>query len=176
MYAIVEIAGHQYKVEQDQKLYVNRLEAKVGEAVRFDRVLLTADGDRISLGAPAIEGASVAAKVLEHLKADKKIIFKKKRRKGYQKKNGHRQALTQIQISALEAAAPKQTSASQKTTAKKAADKTPSSTGDAKAKADDLKKIEGVEPKIAQLLAEAQIDTFAELAQTEVARLKEILA
>jgi len=101
MYAIVEIAGQQFKVSKDQKVFVHRLEGKEGDAVTFAKVLLLDDNGTITLGAPAIEGASVEAKVLQHLKGDKVIVFKKKRRKGYKVKNGHRQALTQIQISGI---------------------------------------------------------------------------
>jgi large subunit ribosomal protein L21 len=98
MYAIVEIAGQQFKVEKDQKVFVHRLQTEEGEKVAFDNVLLLADGDKVTVGAPAIDGAQVGAKVLKHLKGDKVIVFKKKRRKGYRVKNGHRQALTEIQI------------------------------------------------------------------------------
>jgi large subunit ribosomal protein L21 len=98
MYAIVEIAGQQFKVAKDQKVFVHRLKEEEGTDVSFDRVLLHADGDNITLGAPAIDGATVSAKVVKHLKGDKVIVFKKKRRKGYRKKNGHRQYLTQIHI------------------------------------------------------------------------------
>ena len=97
MYAIVEIAGLQYKVEQDQKLYVNRLQGDAGSEVTFDRVLLADDGT-VQVGAPVINGFSVVAKIVEHVKGDKIIVFKKKRRKGYQKKNGHRQQFTQIEV------------------------------------------------------------------------------
>lgn len=97
MYAIVEIAGLQYKVEQDQQLYVNRLQGDAGAEVSFDRVLLTDNGS-IQVGAPVIDGVSVVAKIVEHLKGDKVIVFKKKRRKGYKKKNGHRQQFTKIEI------------------------------------------------------------------------------
>lgn len=97
MFAIVEIAGLQYKVEQDQKLYVNRLQNEKGDKITFDKVLLTVNG-AITVGAPAIKGVSVEAEVLDHVKSDKVIVFKKKRRKGYQVKNGHRQQLTQIQV------------------------------------------------------------------------------
>ncbi len=103
MYAIVEIGGHQYKIEKDQKLFVNRMEDASGSALEFDQVLLLADGDDIKVGAPVVEGAKVKAKVLEHVKADKIIVFKKKRRKGYQKMNGHRQPMTQIQIEEISA-------------------------------------------------------------------------
>ena len=97
MLAIVEIAGLQYKVEQNQKLFVNRLKGEKGDKVSFEKVLLTIDG-AITVGAPAVEGVSVQAEILDHVQADKVIVFKKKRRKGYKVKNGHRQQLTQIQI------------------------------------------------------------------------------
>ena len=98
MYAIVEIAGQQFKVAKDQKVFVNRLAGEEGDEVSFDKVLLAGDGDNITLGAPAIEGALVGAKISRHLKGDKVIVFKKKRRKGYKKKNGHRQSSTEIVI------------------------------------------------------------------------------
>ena len=101
MYAIVEIAGQQFKVAKDQKVYVNRLSSEEGSKVSFDNVLLIGDGDNITLGAPAISGALVGAKVTRHLKGDKVIVFKKKRRKGYRVKNGHRQALTEISIEGI---------------------------------------------------------------------------
>lgn len=98
MYAIVEIAGQQFKIEQDQQIFVHRLEAKEGSKVDFDKVLLMDNAGKINVGAPVIKGAKVTAKVLEHLKGDKVIVFKKKRRKGYKVKNGHRQYLTKIEI------------------------------------------------------------------------------
>lgn len=113
MYAIVEIAGQQFKVSKDLKVYVHRLANEEGSKVSFDKVLLLDDNGNVTLGAPAIEGASVEAKVLQHLKGDKVIVFKKKRRKGYKKRNGHRQYLTQIVIEGITASG----------TAKKAAPK-----------------------------------------------------
>ncbi len=107
MYAIVEMAGQQFKVAKDQKVFVHRLEAKEGQKVTFDKVLLLDDEGKITVGAPAIEGAAVEAKVLQHLKGDKVIVFKKKRRKGYQKKNGHRQYLTEIQVASIVASGAK---------------------------------------------------------------------
>jgi len=101
MYAIVEIAGQQFKVAKDQRVFVNRLSTEEGKTVEFDNVLLVGDGDNITLGAPAIDGALIGAKVLRHLQGDKVIVFKKKRRKGYQKKNGHRQALSEIVIESI---------------------------------------------------------------------------
>jgi len=103
MYAIVEIAGQQFKVQKDQKIFVHRLDAEAGQKVEFDRVLLVDNGGKITLGAPAIEGAKVTAEVNEHVKGDKVIIFRKKRRKGYRKKNGHRQQFTSITISGIKA-------------------------------------------------------------------------
>ncbi|MDB9883370.1 50S ribosomal protein L21 [Bacteroidia bacterium] len=101
MYAIVEIAGKQFKVEKDQKLYVHRLAEDEGKSVDFDNVMLVDNAGKVNVGTPGITGASVKAKVLQHLKGDKVIVFKKKRRKGYKVRNGHRQFLTQIQIESI---------------------------------------------------------------------------
>ena len=98
MYAIVEIAGQQFKVEQDQQIFVHRLEVKEGSKVDFENVLLIDNSGKVNVGAPVIKGAKVTAKVLDHLKGDKVIVFKKKKRKGYQVKNGHRQYLTKLEI------------------------------------------------------------------------------
>ena len=103
MYAIVEIAGQQFKVAKDQKVYVHRLQEEEGKKVSFHNVLLLEDGKNITIGAPAIDGAAVEAKVVKHLKGDKVIVFKKKRRKGYRKKNGHRQYLTELVIEGIKA-------------------------------------------------------------------------
>ena len=99
MYAIVEISGRQFKVEKKQKLFVNRLDAQEGKKVSFENVLMVNDGLKFSVGTPNVSGAQVDAKVLKHLKSDKVIVFKKKRRKGYKVRNGHRQAITEIEIS-----------------------------------------------------------------------------
>ncbi|MDP2686319.1 MAG: 50S ribosomal protein L21 [Aequorivita sp.] len=101
MYAIVEIAGQQIKVAKDQKVFVHRLPVEEGKTVSFDNVLLIGDGDTITIGAPAIDGALIGAKVVRHLKGDKVIVFKKKRRKGFRKKNGHRQYLSEIIIESI---------------------------------------------------------------------------
>ena len=101
MYAIVEIAGQQFKVAKDQKVYVHRLQGEEGSSVSFDKVYLLDDGTQVTIGASAITGASVEAKVVKHLKGDKVIVFKKKRRKGYRVKNGHRQSLTEILIQSI---------------------------------------------------------------------------
>lgn len=103
MYAIVDIAGQQFKVEKEKKIYVHHLQASEGDAVEFEKVLLIDNGEKeIKIGAPVLDGAKVTAKVLAHVKGDKVIVFKKKRRKGYKVKNGHRQQFTQIQIENIE--------------------------------------------------------------------------
>jgi large subunit ribosomal protein L21 len=101
MYAIVEIAGQQFKVEAGKKVYVHRLQGNEGEAVSFDRVLLTDNNGSVTVGTPTVPGVKVNAKILSHLKDDKVTIFKKKRRKGYKKTQGHRQSLTQISIESI---------------------------------------------------------------------------
>ena len=114
MYAIVEISGKQFKVEKKQKLFVNRLDVAEGKKISFDNVLMINDGSKSSVGTPNVSGVQVDAKVLKHLKSDKVIVFKKKRRKGYKVRNGHRQAITEIEISDI------LTGVSKKSTAKKA--------------------------------------------------------
>jgi large subunit ribosomal protein L21 len=121
MYAIVEIAGQQFKVVKDQKVFVHRLQTEEGKQVAFDNVLLIGDGDKVTVGAPAIDGAQVGAKVLKHLKGDKVIVFKKKRRKGYRVKNGHRQSLTEIIIESIAASGAKKATKVENEVAKKAA-------------------------------------------------------
>jgi len=98
MYAIVDIAGKQFKVTKDQYVYAPRMEGDAGTAVTFDKVLLIDNGGTISVGAPTLSGAKVSGKILDHVKGDKVIVFKKKRRKGYVKKNGHRQQFTKLLI------------------------------------------------------------------------------
>lgn len=98
MYAIVEIAGQQFKIEKDHKIFVHRLKAEEGSQVTFDRVMLVDNDGTVKVGAPTVTGATVSATVLNHLKGEKVLVFKKKRRKGYQKMNGHRQYLTAIKI------------------------------------------------------------------------------
>ena len=160
MYAIVEIAGQQFKVAQDQKVYVHRLQNEEGDSVSFDNVLLVDNSGDVTIGAPAIEGASVTAKVLGHLKGDKVIVFKKKRRKGYKKKNGHRQYLTEIQIESINA---------------KGGKAKPAAKAKASTKGDDLTKVEGIGPKIAEIFNNAGITTFEALANKEIEELKEVL-
>lgn len=103
MYAIVDIAGQQFKVEKDTKVFAHRLEGKEGSKVTFDKVLLIEENGKVSVGAPTVAGATVSAKIVSHLKDGKLIVFKKKRRKGYQKQNGHRQSLTELVIEGISA-------------------------------------------------------------------------
>ena len=165
MYAIVEIAGHQFKVEKDQKVFVNRLQTEEGKKVSFDNVLLIGDGDNVTVGAPAIGGAQVSAKVLKHLKGDKVIVFKKKRRKGYRVKNGHRQALTEIQIETIVASGAKPAAKAEKAAPK--------------AEAKPAVKVEKAAPKKEAAKAEAKpaakkVESTQDLSKNTVAELREM--
>lgn len=104
MYAIVEIAGKQYKVSKDDMLYVARQDAETNAKLTFKEVLLVSDGKKVTVGTPMVQGATVKATVLDHVQADKVLVFKKKRRKHYKVKNGHRQPYTQIKIDAVSGA------------------------------------------------------------------------
>ena len=154
MYAIVEIAGQQFKVAKDQKVYVHRLQGEEGSSVSFDKVYLLDDGTQVTLGAPAITGASVEAKVVKHLKGDKVIVFKKKRRKGYRVKNGHRQSLTEILIQTISAkggakkAAPKKEAAPKAKAPKAAAPKAEDLSGKTVSELKDLAKAKLVNDQI----------------------------
>ena len=128
MYAIVDIAGQQFKVEKDQHIFVHRLEAAEGSKINFDKVLLTDDSGKVNVGAPVIKGAQITAKVIEHLKGDKVIVFKKKRRKGYKVKNGHRQYLTKLEILKID----EKSATSKKVVAKETTKKAPAKKAPAK--------------------------------------------
>ena len=135
MYAIVEIAGQQFKVAKDQKVFVHRLPEAEGEKVHFSNVMLLEDGKNITIGAPAIEGATVEAKVIKHFKGDKVIVFKKKRRKGYRVKNGHRQYLSEIVIEGIVASGAKAPAKKAATKAAKPAEAKPAAAKKAAPKA-----------------------------------------
>ena len=98
MYAIVEIAGQQFKAEAGMRLYVHRLEAERGAVVEFEKVMLVDNDGEVKVGSPVIEGAKVVVEILSHVKGDKVLVFKKKRRKGYQKMNGHRQQFSEVKV------------------------------------------------------------------------------
>ncbi len=167
MYAIVEIAGQQFKVAKDQRLFVHRLQDKEGAKVSFDKVFLLDDGKKVTVGAPAITGASVEAKVLGHLKGDKVIVFKKKRRKGYRVKNGHRQSLTQLVVEQINeksssrkpAAAKAEKPVAEKKVATKAAAAKPAAKKEAPAKKAAPKKATTAEKKPAVKKAPAKKTT-----------------
>ena len=160
MYAIVEMAGQQFKVSKDQKVFVHRLDDAEGSEVIFDKVLLLDQNGAITIGAPTIDGASVQAKVLRHVKGDKVIVFKKKRRKGYKVKNGHRQFFTEIQISEILATGGK---------------KAPAKESKSKKSKDDLTKVEGIGPKAAEALSKAGVNTFEKLSKKSVEEIRTIL-
>ncbi|UCD61266.1 MAG: 50S ribosomal protein L21 [Flavobacteriaceae bacterium] len=166
MYAIVEIAGQQFKVAKDQKVYVHRLQEEEGKKVSFHNVLLLEDGKNITIGAPAIDGAAVEAKVVKHLKGDKVIVFKKKRRKGYRKKNGHRQYLTELVIEGITAKGAKKVKAKAETKKETPVKETPVKKTAPKAKAPKAK----VEKTKATPAAKEAID----LSKKTVAELKEM--
>ena len=105
MYAIVDIAGQQFKVEKDNEVFVHRLEGEEGDTVDFDKVMLIEDGEDINVGKPFVDGAKVSATILSHMKGDKVVVFKKKRRKGYQVENGHRQQMSKVKIEGITAGA-----------------------------------------------------------------------
>lgn len=168
MYAIVEIAGHQYKVQKDQQIFVNRLQDAEGAKIQFDRVLLIDDNGKVTVGAPAIDGAAISASVLKHLKGDKVIIFKKKRRKGYQKKNGFRAYLSEIKIDSI-------ITSGAKASAKAAAPKAEAPKAGKSTKGDDLTIVEGIGPKIAELFISKGIASYSDLAKANVDQLKAIL-
>lgn len=160
MYAIVEIAGQQFKVAKDQKVFVHRLEGKEGDSVSFDKVLLTGDGDKVTVGAPAIEGALVGAKINRHLKGDKVIVFKKKRRKGYRVKNGHRQSLTEILIEDISLKGGKKAAPAKKEEAKKEEPKK------AESKSSDLSQHTVVELK--EMAKERGIEGYSSMKKAEL--------
>jgi large subunit ribosomal protein L21 len=200
MYAIVEIAGQQFKVVENQKLFVHRLEQAEGDSVSFNKVLLIDNDGQVNVGAPVIKDAEVTAKVLKHLKGDKVIVFKKRRRKGYKVKNGHRQCFSQIEIVSIGTvgdSSKKSTEETAKPAAEVAATVTevitpvaevatpaaevvaPAKSG-SKAKkkvaaGDDLTLIEGIGPKAAEALINAGIDTFEKLSQKPADEIRAIL-
>ena len=154
MYAIVEIAGQQFKVAKDQKLFVHRLQNEEGSKVSFDKVYLLDDGKKVTVGAPAVSGAAIEAKVVGHLKGDKVIVFKKKRRKGYRVKNGHRQALTELMVEKIVSTGAKSV------VAKPKAEKAPASS-----KATIAKKVVAKsedKPKVAKAIPTKKVPTKAE--------------
>ncbi len=139
MYAIVDIAGQQFKVEKEQEVFVHRLEGDAGESVEFDQVLLLDNGGKVSVGTPVVDGVLVKAKIVEHLKGDKVLVFHKKRRKGYQKENGHRQYLSRIVIEEILTGVKKEKKEAPKAEAVKEAPKAKAEEAKAEAKTETRK-------------------------------------
>ncbi|MBT8186910.1 MAG: 50S ribosomal protein L21 [Croceitalea sp.] len=159
MYAIVEMAGQQFKVAKDQKVYVHRLQTEEGKKVTFDKVLLLDDNGSVTVGAPVIDGAAVEAKVVKHLKGDKVIVFKKKRRKGFRKKNGHRQLFTEIMVEGIVAKGAKKAAPAKAKTEKPTAKAEPV----AKAKAPKKEKA----PKATEDFSKKTVAELKELAKAK---------
>lgn len=158
MYAIVEIAGQQFKVAKDQKVFVHRLKEEEGKKVTFNNVLLIGNDAAVTVGAPAIKGAAVEAKIVKHLKGDKVIVFKKKRRKGYRVKNGHRQYLTELLIEGIKASGAKVETAAKEAPVK--ADKKAAAAKEAVAPVEAPKKEAPKKEKAVKAAAEA-IEDFS---------------
>ncbi len=161
MYAIVEIAGTQVKVEKDKYYYTPLLEGNEGDKVEFDNVLLVDNDGKVNVGAPSINGSKVIGKILGHQKGDKVVVFKKKRRKGYKKKNGHRQEFTKVQISDI------LLSASKASTSKKGETLAPKKSAKSQSQ-DDLSKIKGIGPVFQEELNKIGYTTFNQIAKLTV--------
>ena len=194
MYAVIKTGGKQYRVEPGNVLKVESLDAEVGASVNFEEVLMIADGDDVTVGTPTIASAKVVAEVIAHGRAKKIEIIKFKRRKHHQKRTGHRQNFTQVQIQNINGkgapakkakAAAKdadaETTAKAKPAAKKEAAKTAEKPAAKKAAPktstakDDLTKIEGIGPKAAEALVAAGLATFADVAKAKVPAIQTIL-
>lgn len=166
MYAIVDIAGKQFKVEKDKYIYAPLLQAEKDSSVEFDNILLLDDNGQVQVGSPAVKGFKVTAKVLEHVKGDKVIVFKKKRRKGYKVKNGHRQDFTKLLIEDIFSG-----SASKSTAKKSTASETKSSKSETN---DDLTKIKGIGEVYQGELNKLGFTTYSDIASLSAADIKKI--
>ena len=169
MYAVVKTGGKQYRVSKDDVLKVERLPGEAGDVITLDDVLMVANGGDVTVGAPMVSGAAVAAEILEQKRDKKIIIFKKRRRQNYRRKKGHRQHLTVLRVTEILTDGAKPKPAAKKATAKKAepkaeAKKAAPKKAAAKAEADDLKKLSGVGPVLETKLHEAGVTSFAQIA------------
>ncbi len=169
MYAVIKTGGKQYRVQVGEKIKVEQIPADVGSQVVIDQVLMVSNGELVTIGTPLVAGATVQVTVIAQDRADKVRIFKMRRRKHYQKRQGHRQNYSEIFVNGIfDGAKMIAESAS-------AAVVSPKSAAKVAGKGDDLTKIEGIGPKISGLFIAAGITTFAELAKTPVATLSDIL-
>lgn len=188
MYAVIRTGGKQYKVAEDEIIYVEKLAGEKGESVQFNDVLMVGGTDSPKIGTPLVDGASVAGEVIEQTRGDKVIVFKKNRRQGYRRKKGHRQLLTCVRITGIgtDGKAPAKTAAAKKPAAKKddapAADETKAAAPKAKAAdagADDLSRISGVGPVLVKKLSDlgyTSLQQIADMTPEQVAEVDEALS
>jgi large subunit ribosomal protein L21 len=178
MYAIVDIAGKQFKVEKDRFVYAPSLAGEAGASVEFDRVLLIEDDNGVEVGTPTISGARVAGTILEHGRGDKVIVFKKKRRKGYQKKQGHRQGYSKIMIDDILLQGQKASKKTKKEEAPKAdapkAETAKAEPAKTEAATDDLKNINGVGPVFEEALHKHGVHTYQQLIDLSAEEIEKI--
>ncbi len=174
MYAIVDIAGKQFKVEKDRFVYAPSLAGETGASVEFDRVLLIEDDNGVEVGTPTISAARVAGTILEHGRGDKVIVFKKKRRKGYKRKQGHRQGYSKIMIDDILLQGQKASKKTKKEEAPQADAPKAEAASQAETSGDDLKMINGVGPVFEEALNKHGVSTYQQLIDLSAEEIEKI--